>query len=574
MGNLLKSATTQEALLKAWRRIRENGRQSNADETVTAIELFENDTFRNIRKIQKRVRNKTFEFDPQKGVLKSKSDGSKRGIVMASVHNRVVERALLECLQSQVDFVRDVITQPTSVGGVPHRSVPHGLAQIRDAFDGGAKFFVRSDVSGFFDHIPRKDVLSILKNHIDDSEFLEILNAATTVTLQNETALGEDRKAFPTDSEGVAQGSPLSALFGNILLNDFDKRFNGRGVTGVRFIDDFLLLGNSEAKVKKAFTSAEKALKDLNLDCHDPYSAKTNPDKSECGRVDAGFIFLGYDIRPGLYQPSKKARKNLLTLIDEAISIGQNSIRSVAADQNSFARSQRFVQTCSRVDRILRGWGNSFAYGNSTSTIGDLDRRVDKKIFKFRRWFNKQYNGKDWKEQRRIYGICLLTDVESKSLDELPFVINSKMRFSKSKNTVTISTDGSVLADRKRRASGPGGWAFVIHDSGIEKWGTESSTTNNRMELTAVVEAIRNIPKGGSVIVRTDSQYVEQTINRGRTVKKNIALWREFEKLRANRRIKINWVKGHSGDSFNERADKLANEAAQNAKAGLHKVSA
>ena len=92
--------------------------------------------------------------------------------------------------------------------------------------NGGKECFVRADISGFFDGIPRLDVIKILAQHVDDDRFLKVLEAATDVTLANENALGEDRKLFPTDEEGVAQGSPLSALFGNILLHEFDKQFN------------------------------------------------------------------------------------------------------------------------------------------------------------------------------------------------------------------------------------------------------------------------------------------------------------------------------------------------------------
>src|SRR5687767_15390945 len=134
MGKLFRVATEQSALRLAWHRIRANGSASLAPETRVAIETFERDESRNIYNIQRSLRAGTFEFEPQMGVLKRKKDGGKRGIVMASVHNRVVERALLDCLQKESAFVRSVINFPTSIGGVPHRSVPHGLKMIRDAF--------------------------------------------------------------------------------------------------------------------------------------------------------------------------------------------------------------------------------------------------------------------------------------------------------------------------------------------------------------------------------------------------------------------------------------------------------
>jgi hypothetical protein len=130
VGKYLKKATDKNALRVAWQRIRANGSMSQARETRVAIEMFERDAERSLSKIQRLLRDRKFEFEPQKGVLKTKKSGEKRGIVMASVHNRIVERAWLDCLQSYCDFVKDVINQPTSVGGVPNRSVPHGLKLI------------------------------------------------------------------------------------------------------------------------------------------------------------------------------------------------------------------------------------------------------------------------------------------------------------------------------------------------------------------------------------------------------------------------------------------------------------
>jgi RNA-directed DNA polymerase len=188
MGKLFYSATEKNSLKVAWHRILSNGLMSDEIQTRLAIETFDRDESRNISKIQRLLRVDTFQFDPQKGVLKQKSSGGKRGIVLASVHNRVVERAWLDCLQNKSKFVGKVINQLTSVGGVPHRSVPHGLKLIKDAFSQGKRFYVRSDISGFFDHIPRASVIAKIAEDVDDERFLSTLTAATTVVLANELA--------------------------------------------------------------------------------------------------------------------------------------------------------------------------------------------------------------------------------------------------------------------------------------------------------------------------------------------------------------------------------------------------
>ena len=121
---------------------------------------------------------------------------------------------------------------------------------------------------------------------------------------------------------------------------------------------------------------------------------------------------------------------------------------------------------------------------------------------------------------------------------------------------------------------GPGGWGVLLRARGKEKefWGGEPHTTNNRMELTAVIEGLLALGKRSNVRVYTDSQYVQKGISewihgwkrRGwRTADKkpvkNEDLWRKLEEAARVHAIEWFWVKGHAGHPENERADMLAN---------------
>lgn len=556
MGKLFNETTKQQNLFQAWRRIRENGYSSSLDESRWATEQFDRQVNRNIIRLQRRLRDRSFEFSPQFGVTKKKSSG-KRGIVMASVQNRVVERALLDSLQARSAFVKSVNTMRTSVGGVPERSVPHGLKIIDEAIKDGCRYFVRSDISGFFDKISRQLVLEVIGADTDDQRFMDLLARATTVTLVNEANLGEDRKLFPTDEQGVAQGSPLSPLFGNILLYEFDKQFNKDGVICVRFIDDFVLLSKDERRVVKAYKSATMHLKQFGLECHEPSTAVSR-DKAEQGRIEDGFIFLGYDIRPGLFQPSYKAREKLLKSVKDRIRVGKKNIVSILYEPHP-DNTPRYVQTMGGIDRVMRGWGNAFAYCNAPETIDQLDQKIEKEIRNFRSWYADKIRDEDWKSRRRTGGVCLLTDIESKDFSDVPFRLKIGGRFVKSARTINISTDGSVHGSRRLgRDRGPGGWAYVIHENSEEGSGIGHDVTNNQMELRAVVEALKATPSGSSICIRTDSQYIVQIANRNNVTKSNTDMWREFENLIKERRVKVVWVKGHDGDPYNERADEIA----------------
>jgi len=136
---------------------------------------------------------------------------------------------------------------------------------------------------------------------------------------------------------------------------------------------------------------------------------------------------------------------------------------------------------------------------------------------------------------------------------------------------VVIYTDGAC-----RGNPGPGGWGVVLRYQGNLKTlnGFESETTNNRMELTAVIEGLRALTRSCDIELHTDSKYVMQGVNEwlsnwkrngwktaAKKPVKNIDLWQQLDDEVARHEIDWNWVKGHSGIEDNEFADQLANAA-------------
>lgn len=138
---------------------------------------------------------------------------------------------------------------------------------------------------------------------------------------------------------------------------------------------------------------------------------------------------------------------------------------------------------------------------------------------------------------------------------------------------VEIFTDGACKGN-----PGPGGWGALLRFADTEKelYGGERLTTNNRMELTAVIRALEALKRRCKVQLYTDSRYVQQGISqwihawkaRGwrcadKSPVKNDDLWRELDALAQKHDIEWKWVRGHSGHVENERADALANRGVQ-----------
>ena len=143
-------------------------------------------------------------------------------------------------------------------------------------------------------------------------------------------------------------------------------------------------------------------------------------------------------------------------------------------------------------------------------------------------------------------------------------------------NKVEIFTDGACKGN-----PGPGGWGAILRYGTTEKeiYGASKNTTNNIMELTAVIESLKNLKKPCELIITTDSKYVKNGItewihnwkkNGWRTAAKkevkNKELWIELDSLIQIHSISWDWVKGHSGHPENERADLLANVAIEKLK--------
>jgi ribonuclease HI len=136
-------------------------------------------------------------------------------------------------------------------------------------------------------------------------------------------------------------------------------------------------------------------------------------------------------------------------------------------------------------------------------------------------------------------------------------------------NRVEIFSDGACKGN-----PGPGGWGALLRYGTAEKelWGGEPVTTNNRMELMAVIQALESLKRPCRVQVTTDSQYVKQGVtswmarwkrNGWRTAErqpvKNRDLWERLDQAVSRHELQWRWVRGHTGHPENERADQLAN---------------
>ena len=309
----------------------------------------------------------------------------------------------------------------TSVGGIHGRGVSHGLALIDLAVREGQNFFVRSDIKNFFTRIPIDRVNDFVGKAVADREFAALFEKALATNLANKEELEDLHflKLFPDDKTGVAQGSALSALAGNITLREFDAAMNGRGILCVRYIDDFILLGKSYEKVRAAYLSARAILKQMEMDVYDLDDAHAR----KSGKVDGGNLYdgtdvLGYRLSGRSRQPSAAARRTFLQKLDQVVTDAKREMATVTHG-TSRSHLHRYYQSMCMLHKIAWGWSQSFRHTTARQAFESLDREIDVRI----EILQKEAHRLTWSGsadlRRRVMGVHLLKDTPPDPLPEV-----------------------------------------------------------------------------------------------------------------------------------------------------------
>lgn len=410
--SLSERVRATDTLLEAWHAIRRNGETSRSRKTREETKRFGSDLPRQLRRISEHLRAR-YEFEKPKGSTPPKKNkpNEKRPLVIAPIPDRIVQRAILDVLQraEELSDVQAVLATPTSIGGIRGRGVEHAIEIIEAAHTAGeAQFVAGSDIAAFFTQIRQADVVGFIGSQTDDVEFVDLFARALKVDLANADEMDpDDRKLFPTDDVGVAQGCPLSAFAGNVALRKFDAEMNGRGVICVRYIDDFILLAKRRDAVEKAFKNAGRHLAAMGMSIYQP---SERPDKAFFGPISAHYEFLGYQIVPGVYPPAKKNRDGLIDAIRQELDEGRGHILRTLKRGGNGQRLQYYAQSLVAVDGLLRAWSGSFRASRCERTANEIDVACDQLIANFIEFYRDRTRDLTQTAKRRVLGVHVLAD--------------------------------------------------------------------------------------------------------------------------------------------------------------------
>lgn len=419
MASLFQQLRQTKVLEAAARHVCAKSRNSRSSAIRAETQDFEARLPTNVRRLQEELRSGAFQFGKQFVVKLPRPGKSDRLILVAPLRDRLVHRAILAVLQGDpglelagVPLVQEVLNYPFSVGGI--EGIDKGIALVADELRAGAAYYLNADIKDFFPRIPRDRVRDGLLAATKDDALVKLIDAALALSIENAMDLSKDDLArLPGDSFGVPQGSALSMLFGNLALRDFDHLMQGRGIRCIRYVDDFILLGSSEAKVRAAFQSAQAHLSGLGLATYEPGDGSG---KASAGKTAGGFAFLGCQINGSLIAPGRAARASLLADVDKVLDEARGKIAKALRTGFGRDRGNGATEAMLTVARTVKGWGEAFAFCNADAVRQQLDREVADRIDRFQRWVERKVSGLDIDQRMRALGVTRLKDLKQKPL--------------------------------------------------------------------------------------------------------------------------------------------------------------
>jgi retron-type reverse transcriptase len=403
MATLIQDVRSEQNIFSAWRHVKRSALSSPNDEIRGAASEFEHTHQRHLRRIITQLRENRFEFDPVKGVLK---DARKRiavgkdprPIAIATLKNRVVQRAILQVLQPRIALdlkeqdtryetkrddrlgeINNVNRSRFGVGGLiyPYGGVGPAIKLVRDAIDNGAKYYYQSDIKAFFTKIPTARVVDFVRTETKDDALADLFAKGLAIHLANEDELQGYAKLFPQGGIGVAQGSSLSAFAGNVLLYDMDHKLNNMGVTAVRYIDDILIVAKDNTVLDPAIAYAEATLTSFGFGLYAPVKGSDKAARGECSNA---INFLGCTIQPNRCVPSAASIARVKEGVTKLLSDSKSAIKEALRTKKSLHPKLSRTGTLDSIGKRIYGWQKAFSFSTDSAPFEQLDEFVGKQI--------------------------------------------------------------------------------------------------------------------------------------------------------------------------------------------------
>lgn len=353
--SLIDKVWQMDNLREAWAKVRSNKGAPGID--GISIYRFERDLEQNLNEVQRLLQQGRYKPKAVRRVYIPKPDGKERPLGIPTVRDRIVQQALKNILEP----IFEPVFSEDSYGYRPNKDAKRAIRKVIEYRD-EKPYVVDADIKKFFDNVDHDILLDLVNEKVSDGTVLRLLRQFL------ESGVLEESKIRET-TIGTPQGGVISPLLANIYMNHLDRRLVSRGLSIVRYADDFLIFCETKREAHRAHGLARKILtEDLKL--------SLNQDKTKVVKMlkTKGISYLGFEITKSYIKPLEKSVKKF-----------KDEIRNLTRRQ----QGKNAKQVISRLNPVIRGWGNYFSICTVKATFWRLDSWIQMRIRSYikKRWW-------------------------------------------------------------------------------------------------------------------------------------------------------------------------------------------
>lgn len=342
--DLMERILARENVKRAWQQVKRNHGAPGVDGMT--VEEFPTYARAHWQATRQALMEGRYRPSPVRRVEIPKPSGGKRKLGIPTVVDRVIQQAIAQILSP----IFDPEFSESSYGFRPKRSAHDAVKAVREHIGSGNSVAIEVDLEKYFDSVNHDVLMVRVARKVRDKRVLKLIGLYLRAGVLIDGVKEQS-------NEGVPQGGPLSPLLANILLDDFDKELEKRGLKFARYADDFVILVKSKRageRVKQSVTRfLEKKLK-----------LKVNQAKSKAGQANKckflGFTFPGKTIR----------------LTADSLHEFKHKIRKLTGRSWSVSEEQRVAE----LNKYIRGWINYFVLSKYWTPIQELDAWIRRRI--------------------------------------------------------------------------------------------------------------------------------------------------------------------------------------------------